>query len=126
MGPTIENVLERNWQDVWLLRPRKVGHMHIEWYFLSDLRLVRLWQLKTTHLLGSTSLSDAQAHAKNGIGTQVRLILGVVQLDEEVIDGLLVFHIQIGIDHLRCDELVDVLDGLQDTFAAPLGLVAIS
>src|SRR3569833_237599 len=79
-----------------------------------------------TNLGGGTSLSNSQTAAQDGIGAQLGLVRGAVELDQELINLTLVLDIEVLLDQGGPDDLVHVLDGLQDTLAAPLGLVAIA
>ena len=79
-----------------------------------------------TCLLSSTGLGNGQRDTKDGVGAQLGLVGGAIKLDEEVIDGLLVLDIDVLLDELRANDGVDVLNSLQDTLSAPLGLVSIT
>jgi hypothetical protein len=79
-----------------------------------------------TCLLSSTSLGNGQRDTKDGVGAQLGLVGGAIKLDEEVIDGLLVLDIDVLLDELGANDGVDVLNSLQDTLSAPLGLVSIT
>ena len=77
-------------------------------------------------LLGGTSLGDGQADTEDGIGTEAGLVGGSVELNEELVDLGLVLDVDILLDQSRGDDLIDVLDGLEDTLAEPLGLVTVT
>jgi len=64
------------------------------------------------HLLGGAGLGDGERHAEDGVGAELGLVLGAVELQEEVVDRLLVGHVQVLGDQRRRDDLVDVLHGL--------------
>lgn len=66
-------------------------------------------------LLSSTSLGDSQADTQDGVGTQVVLVGGAIELVEELVDLGLVLDIQVLLDDGRANLLVDIGDGLQDT-----------
>jgi hypothetical protein len=80
----------------------------------------------STHLLSSTSLGNSQAHAKDGVGTELRLVGGAVKVEEELVNLGLVLDIDALLDERGGDDGVDVLDSLGDTLAEPLGLVAVT
>lgn len=77
-------------------------------------------------LLGSTSLSNGQADAEDGVGAELGLVGSAVELEQDVVDGLLVLDVDVLLNQRGADDLVHVLDGLEDALAAPLGLVAIA
>lgn len=104
VGTTVEHVLEGNRQDIGLLGSGKIGDVGIE----------------GNALLGRTSLGDSQADTEDGIGTQVGLVGRSIQLDEEFIDLALVLDVNVLLDDGRSNDLVDVLNGLQDTYSTTL------
>ncbi|KAL2290733.1 hypothetical protein FJTKL_14732 [Diaporthe vaccinii] len=106
----VEDVHERNRQDVGLLGSGEVGDVSVQ----------------RDALLSGTGLGNSQGDTEDGVGAELGLVGGAIQLDQEVVDGSLVLDVQAGLDQLGGDDCVDVLDGLQDTLAAPLGLVAIT
>lgn len=79
-----------------------------------------------SHLLSGTSLGDSQADTKNGVGTVVGLVGGAIKLVEELVNLGLVLDIEALLDQSGANDGVDVLDGLGDTLAEPLGLVAVA
>ena len=83
-------------------------------------------QAPSTYLLGSSSLGDGQRDTKDGIGTKLGLVGSAIEVDEELVNLGLVLDVDVGLDQLRADDGVDVLDGLGDTLAGPLGLVTIA
>ncbi len=80
----------------------------------------------TTNLLGRTGLGNGQADAQNSIGTELSLVGGVIKLDQEVVDLGLVLDVQTLLDQGRSDDLVHILHSLENSLAAPFGLVAIA
>lgn len=100
MGATVQDVLEGNGQHVRLLGTGKVGDMSV----------------KRDTLLSSTSLGNGQADTEDGIGTEAGLVGSSIELVEELINLGLVLHINVFLDQSRSNGLVDVLDGLQDTY----------
>ena len=99
MGATVQDVLEGDREDVGLLGTGEVGDVSVE----------------RDTLLSSTSLGDSQADTQDGVGTQVVLVGGAIQLVEELIDLGLVLDIQVLLDDGRANLVVDIGDGLQDT-----------
>lgn len=99
MGATVQDVLEGNREDVGLLGTGEVGDVSVE----------------RDTLLSSTSLGDSQADTQDGVGTQVVLVGGAIELVEELVDLGLVLDIQVLLDDGRANLLVDIGDGLQDT-----------
>jgi len=82
--------------------------------------------LPEAYLLSSTSLGNSQADTEDGVGTELGLVGGAIKVDEELVNLGLVLDIDALLDQSRADDGVDVLDGLGDTLAKPLGLVAIA
>ena len=68
-------------------------------------------------LLGGTGLGDGHRDTEDGIGTQLALVGGSVELDEEVIDLLLLGDFETALDQGLGDDVVDVRDSLGDTLA---------
>ena len=99
MGTTVQDVLERNGENIWLLGSGKVGDVSVE----------------RNTLLSSTSLGNGQGDTKDGVGTEVGLVGCAVELDEEFINLALVLDIDVLLNDGGSDGLVDVGDGLEDT-----------
>lgn len=110
MRTTVEDVHEGNGKNERLLGSGKVGDVSVE----------------RDTLLGRTSLSNGQGDTEDGVGTELGLVGGAVQLVQEFVDLGLVLDIEVLSDEGRADDLVDVLDGLLNTLSAPLGLVTIA
>ena len=77
-------------------------------------------------LLGGASLGDGQAHTQNGVGTELGLVGSAIEVVEELVDLGLVLDVDVLLDDRGSDDRVDVLDGLEDALAGPLGLVAVA
>jgi hypothetical protein len=77
-------------------------------------------------LLGSAGLGNGQAHTEDGVGTELGLVGGAIEVNQELVDLGLVLDVDVLLDDGGRDDLVDVLDGLEDALAAPLGLVAVA
>lgn len=99
MGTTVQDILERNRENIWLLGSGKVGDVSVE----------------RNTLLSSTSLSNSQGDTKDGVGTEVGLVGCAVELDEEFINLALVLDVDVLLNDGGSDGLVDVGDGLKDT-----------
>ena len=69
----------------------------------------------TTHLVSGTGLRDGHGDTEDGVGSELALVVGSVELDEEVIDLLLRGDRDLGVNQSRGDDGVDVLDGLGNT-----------
>lgn len=110
MGATVQDVLERNGEDVGLLGTSQVGDVSVE----------------RDTLLGSTGLGNSQADTQDGVGTQVVLVARAIELVEELVNLGLVLDVNVLLDEGRADGLVDVGNGLQDTLTEPLRLVTIT
>lgn len=78
------------------------------------------------HLLSSTGLGDGQRDTENGVGTKLGLVGSAIELVQESINGGLVLDVKGLLNQSRGNDGVDVLNGLGDTLASPLGLVAIA
>ena len=104
--------------------------MGVKWDALLKKKSIHLPTLSRsndlTYLLGSSSLGNSQGDTKDGVGAQLGLVWGAIELDEEVVNGLLVLDIDVLLDELGANDGVDVLNSLQDTLSAPLGLVSIT
>lgn len=100
MGTTVQDVLERNGENIWLLSAGKVGNVGIE----------------RDTLLSSTGLGNGQGDTKDSISTEFGLVWCAVKLDEEFVNLALVLDVDVLLDDGGCDGLVDVCDGLQDTY----------
>jgi hypothetical protein len=110
VGTAVQDVLEGNGKDVGLLGTGEVGDVSVE----------------RDTLLSSTSLGNSQADTEDGISTEVGLVGSSVKLVKELVDLGLVLHIDVLLDESRANGLVDILDSLEDTLAAPVGLVTVT
>lgn len=104
VGTAVQDVLEGNREDVGLLGASKVGDVSVE----------------RDALLSSTGLGDGQTDTKDGVGTEVGLVGSAIELVEELINLGLVLNIEVLLDDGGGNGLVDVLDGLQDTWIKQL------
>lgn len=99
VGATVQDVLEGNREDVGLLGTGQIRDVSVE----------------RDTLLSSTGLGDSQADTQDGVGTQVALVGGAIELVEELVDLGLVLDVDVLLDEGGADLLVDVGDSLQDT-----------
>ena len=67
---------------------------------------------KVAHLVSGSGLRDSHGDSEDGVSTELALVGGTVELDEEVINLLLGGDGELGVDQSRGNDLVDVLDGL--------------
>lgn len=71
--------------------------------------------VKGNTLLAGAGLGDGHRNTEDGVSAELALVGGAVELDEEVVNFLLRGDGDAGLDELRADDLVDVLDSLGDT-----------
>lgn len=81
---------------------------------------------RLSHFLSGTGLGNGHGDTEDGVGTQLALVRGTVQLDQQVVNLLLLGNGQTRVDQLLGDDVVDVGNSLQDTLADVGRLVAIS
>src|SRR6266576_6426902 len=74
--------------------------------------------------MGCTRLRRRERYAENRVGPQARLVLRPVELDQDGVDGPLVFGVEAG-DRLR-DLRLDVANGAEDTLAAVRALITLA
>ena len=84
---------------------------------------VRLWLL---YLRSSTCLGHSQAHAQDSVCAQVGLVLRPVELDQEVVNGRLILHVDTLLDKLGANCIVYILDSFRHTFSSPLRFVPVA
>ncbi|KAI3494687.1 hypothetical protein L1887_40503 [Cichorium endivia] len=77
-------------------------------------------------LLAGTGLGDGDRDTEDGVGAELALVGGAVELDQEVVDLLLRGDGEAGLDELGSDDVVDIVDGLGDALAHPGVLVAVA
>lgn len=99
VGTTVQDVLERNGENIRLLSSGKVGDVSVE----------------RDTLLSSTSLGNGQGDTKDGVSAEVGLVGCAIELDEELINLALILNVDVLLDDGGSDSLVDVGDGLEDT-----------
>ena len=66
-------------------------------------------------LLGGGSLSNRDRDTEDGVSTELALVGGAIELDQEVVNLLLLGDLELGLDQLWANNVVDVGDGLRDT-----------
>jgi hypothetical protein len=96
---TVQDVLERNGKNIWLLGSGKVRNVSVE----------------RNTLFSSTSFGNGQGDTKDGVGTEVGLVGCAVELDKELVNLALVLDVDVLLNDGGSNGLVDVGDGLEDT-----------
>ncbi len=104
MRATVEDVHHRDGQDV------RVRAAHVA-------------EQRQAGRLGG-GVRDGQRDAQHGVGAELALVVGPVELDHGGVDLALVGGVEA--DDLLGDRLVDVLDSLQDALAQVARLVAVA
>jgi hypothetical protein len=99
-----------NGQNVGLLGASQVGDVSVE----------------RDTLLGGSGLSNGHGDTEDGVGAELSLVLGAIELVQESINGGLVLDVEGLLDQSGGNLVVDVGDSLGDTLATPLGLVTIA
>ena len=62
--------------------------------------------------MGSAGLADGHGDAEDGVGAQLALVLGAVQLEHDLVDLLLLNGVQAVLHQLRGDDVVHVVHRL--------------
>ena len=107
---TVDHVHSRGGQDVGGTRVGQLRKVLVEWHVL----------------LASASLGSSDRNTQDGIGTELTLIGGAVQLDQEVVNLFLGRDRNARLDQLRGDHVVHVGNSLVDTLADPLARVLVT
>lgn len=126
MGTSVEDIHEWNWKDIWLLGTGQIGNVSVKWNALYQSAYILCLQAFPSYLLGSSGLGDGQRDTKDGIGSELGLVGGSVQLDQELIDLWLILDIDVLLDDSRANDIVDIGDSLKNTLSGPLALVAVT
>jgi hypothetical protein len=105
MRTTIDDVECGSWKDVRWLDASELGQVLVE----------------GDTLLNSSGLSDSNTDAKNGVSSELTLVRGTVELDEEVIDVLLGGDLEARLNQLGGNNVVDIGDGLRNTWVGVSG-----
>lgn len=72
------------------------------------------------------SLGDSQRDTQNGVGSELGFVRGAVELNQELIDLGLLSNVEVLCNHGWANGLVNVLDGLENTLASPLGFITVT
>ena len=99
VGATVQDVLEGNGQDEGLLGSGKVGDVSVE----------------GNTLLSGGSLGNGEGNTEDGVGTELALVGGSIKLVQELVNLGLVLNVEVLLDEGRANDVVDVLDGVEDT-----------
>lgn len=75
-------------------------------------------------LLSSSGLGNGHGDSQDGVGSELALVLGAVESNHLLVDGLLVNGV-VSLER-RGDDGIDVLNGLEDSLSKVLGLVSIA
>lgn len=105
MRSSVDDVKSRNWHHD-LLDPSQVGDVLVQ----------------GDALVGGAGLADGHGHAQDGVGAQLALVLGAVQLQHDLVNAGLVAEVHVLADQGGGDDVVHVGDGLGDALAVPFGL----
>jgi hypothetical protein len=107
---TVNNVESRDGENERLLGTRKVSKVNV----------------KRDTLITSSSLTNSERNTQNGVSTEVALVGSTIELDKEIINGLLFSNGNLGINQSGADDVVDVSNGLKNTYYYNdrLGIVA--
>jgi hypothetical protein len=97
---TIDDIKGGGWKHVWRL----------------DTCQLRKVLIQRNALLGSGSIRNCNGYAEDGVGTKLALVRCAIEPDQEVINLLLLRHFETGLDQCGRDCVVDVGNGLEDTF----------
>lgn len=132
VGTTVDNVERRGGEDVGSLDTGEFGQVLVErdtlWIGETSIASISIrWiDLVTTNLLSGTSFRDSHGDTEDGVGTELALVRGTVQLDQQVINLLLLSDVQTRADQFLGDDVVDVGNGLGNTLSDVGRLVIIS
>lgn len=99
VGSTVDDVEARGGEGEGRLDTGKVGEVLVE----------------RDTLLSGSSLRDGDGYAEDGVSTELALVGGAVELDQEVIDLLLLGDLEASLENGGGDDVVNVGDGLEDT-----------
>lgn len=99
VGATVQDVLEGDGQDEGLLGSGKVGDVSVE----------------GNTLLSGGSLGNGERNTEDGVGTELALVGGSIKLVQELVNLGLVLNVDVLLDEGGANDVVDVLDGVEDT-----------
>jgi hypothetical protein len=69
----------------------------------------------SNHLFSGSSLGNSHGDTEDSVGTELALVGSAIELDQEVIDGLLVGDVEVLLDKSRGDNVIDVGNSLVNT-----------
>ena len=96
----IDNVKRGGWKHVWRL----------------DACQLRKVLIQRHTLLGCGSIRNSNGHAEDGVGTELALVWCAIEPNQKVINLLLLRHLETRLDQRGRDCVVNVGNGLGDTF----------
>ena len=83
-------------------------------------------RLSEIDLRSGGSLGDSHGDTEDGVGTNLGLVGGAIELVKESVNGGLVLDVEVLLEDGGGNCVVDVGNGLGDTLASPLGLVTVA
>jgi hypothetical protein len=96
----IDDVKRGGWKHVWRLDTCQLGKMLIQ----------------RNALLGCSSIRNCNGYPEDGVGTELALVWCAIEPDQKVINLFLLRHLEIRLDQCGRNCVVDVGNGLGDTF----------
>jgi hypothetical protein len=96
----IDDVKRGGWKHVWRL----------------DACQLRKVLIQRHALLGCGSIRNCNGYAEDGVGTELALVWCAIEPDQKVINLLLLSYFEIRLDQCGRNCVVDVGNGLEDTF----------
>lgn len=96
----IDDVKRGGWKHIWRL----------------DACQLRKVLIQRNTLLGRGSIRNRNGHAEDGVGTELALVRCAIEPDQKVIYLLLLRHFETRLDQCGRNCVVDVCNGLRDTF----------
>ena len=114
MFTTVDDVESGARHDVGLFDTGKGSEVGVERDSLAQSTFAQC-NRKSAHLLGSSSLRDRHGDTEDGVGSKLALVVGPIELDEEVINLLLAGDGDFGLDQGRSNGLDDGVNGLENT-----------
>jgi hypothetical protein len=102
VGATVDDVHEGNGKNVGLLGAGKVADVGVE----------------RDTLLGGGGLGHSHGDAEDGVGTNLGLVGGTIELVKESINGGLVLDVKVLLDESGSNDLVDVGNSLGHTWSS--------
>jgi hypothetical protein len=96
---TVDDVESRDGENERLLGTREVSEVNVE----------------RDTLISGSSLGDSERDTEDSVSTELTLVGGTVESDEEIINLLLFSDGELGFNKLGTNDVVNVSNGLEDT-----------